>query len=145
VRVAGEADDVGRDPARLQLVDLGEEDLRVDHAPRAEHAFLAGDDPARDLADLERLAAGDDRVAGVRTALVAAHDVRGLGEQVDDLPLALVAPLRADDHGRWHVRGVCQNPRPPRGSSTCARFSYRSAASGVARTSAIAWPRGQKT
>ena len=38
-------------------------------------------------------------------ALVAAHDVRLLGEQVDDLALALVAPLRADDDGR-RARGA---------------------------------------
>jgi len=113
VGVAGEADDVRRDPARLQLVDLGEEDLWVDHAPGSEHADLARDDAARDLADLERLPADDDRVPRVRAALVAAHDVRALGEQVDDLSLALVAPLRADDHGRRHVEAVCQNGRKP--------------------------------
>ena len=35
-------------------------------------------------------------------ALVAADDVRLAREQVDDLALALVAPLRADDHGGGH-------------------------------------------
>ena len=29
-------------------------------------------------------------------------DVRALGEQVDDLALALVAPLGADDRDPWH-------------------------------------------
>ena len=65
---------------------------------------LPRDDPRRDLADLVRLAADDDRVPGVRAALVAADEVGLLGEQVDDLALALVAPLRADDHGRRHAR-----------------------------------------
>ena len=56
--------------------------------------------------DLERLAADDDRVPGVRPALVAADHIRALREQVDDLALALVAPLRADDDGRRHVVAV---------------------------------------
>ena len=48
------------------------------------------------------LTADDDRVAGVVPALVA-HDVAVLlGEQVDDLGLALVAPLGADDDGDRH-------------------------------------------
>ena len=53
----------------------------------------------------ERLAARDDRVSGVGAALVAAHDVRVLGEQVDDLALPFVAPLCADDYGGGHQRG----------------------------------------
>jgi hypothetical protein len=28
-----------------------------------------------------------------------------LGQQVDDLPLALVSPLRPDDDGSWHGGG----------------------------------------
>ena len=82
------------------------DDLGIDDAAGADHAGLAGDDAARDLADLERLAARDDRVPRVRTALVAADDVRVLRQQVDDLALAFVTPLRADDHGRGHVDGV---------------------------------------
>ena len=46
----------------------------------------------------------DDRVAGVVAALEADDDVGVLGEQVDDLALALIAPLGADDHDAWHVR-----------------------------------------
>jgi hypothetical protein len=54
------------------------------------------------VVELERLAVADDRVARVRAALVAADEFGALGEQVDDLALALVAPLRADDHGGGH-------------------------------------------
>ena len=57
---------------------------------------------------LERLVADDDRVAGVVAALVAGDDVEPLGQQVDDLALALVAPLGADDDGAGHIT-------PPRG------------------------------
>jgi hypothetical protein len=31
-----------------------------------------------------------------------------LGEQIDDLALALVPPLRADNDCRWHEESVCQ-------------------------------------
>ena len=58
-------------------------------------------------ADLVRLAVDDDRVPCVRPTLVAADEVGVLGEQVDDLALALVAPLRADDHGGRHVSHSC--------------------------------------
>ena len=40
-----------------------------------------------------------DRVAGVVAALVADHGVEGRAEQIDDLALAFVAPLEADNGG----------------------------------------------
>ena len=64
--------------------------------------------------ELPRLAVADDRVAGVVAALEADDDVGLLGEQVDDLALALVAPLGADDHGAWHAcRSVGARLRRP--------------------------------
>ena len=54
--------------------------------------------------ELELLALADDRVAGVVAALEADHQVGLLGEQVDDLPLPLVAPLGAHDHETRHWR-----------------------------------------
>ena len=48
------------------------------------------------------LAADDDGVPGVVAALVAHHVRVLLGEQVDDLRLALVTPLGADDDGDGH-------------------------------------------
>ena len=110
VRVAGQVDPLERDPAPLRVVHLLDEHRRVDHAAGAEHAVLPADDAGRHLPELERLAVDDDRVPRVRPAVVAADDVGVLGEQVDDLALALVAPLRTDDHGRGHARSV---PAPP--------------------------------
>ena len=49
------------------------------------------------------LVADDERVPGVRAAAVADDHVGVLGEDVDDLPLSLVAPLRADHDDRGHV------------------------------------------
>ena len=109
VRVAGHEDEAGSGvAATLQVVELVDHDLRVDDAPRADRRRLAGDDPRGDLPDLVRLAVDDDRVPGVRAALVAADEVRLLGEQVDDLALPLVAPLRTDDHGGRHVPHSCR-------------------------------------
>jgi hypothetical protein len=39
----------------------------------------------------------DDSVSGVVSAGIASHDRKGLGEYVDDLALALVAPLGSDN------------------------------------------------
>ena len=87
------------DAAPAQAVELADQHLGVDDDAVADHAGLARvEDPRRDQVELERLAVADDRVAGVVAALEA-HDHRGvLGEQVDDLALALVAPLGPDDH-----------------------------------------------
>jgi hypothetical protein len=104
VGVAGDPDGLGRDAAALELVQLGDQQARVDDAARADDAELSGEDPRGDVVERERLPVEHDRVPGVRAALVAADDVRVHGEEVDDLPLALVAPLRSHDHGRRHPR-----------------------------------------
>ena len=53
--------------------------------------------------ELELAALVDDRVAGVVAALESDDEVRLLREEVGDLSLAFVAPLRADDRGDRHV------------------------------------------
>ena len=55
--------------------------------------------------ELELLALADDRVAGVVAALEADDRGSPLGEEVDDLPLALVAPLGSDYDHSWHAAG----------------------------------------
>ena len=93
------------DAAPAQAVELADQHRGVDDDAVADHAGLARvEDPGRDQVELERLAVADDRVAGVVAALEA-DDHRGvLGEQVDDLALALVAPLGPDDHDSRHRR-----------------------------------------
>src|SRR6185436_3435240 len=59
-------------------------------------------DPRREQAELELLVADVHGVPGVRATLVAGNDGVALGQHVDDLALALVAPLGADDHGCRH-------------------------------------------
>ena len=60
-------------------------------------------------------------MARVRATLVAADEIGVLREQVDDLSLPLVAPLRADDDGRGHARQSCSCVRlrpSPRAASS---------------------------
>jgi hypothetical protein len=43
-----------------------------------------------------------DGVSGVVAAVVPGDDLEAVGEEVDDLPLALVAPLAAQDRRDFH-------------------------------------------
>ena len=86
------------DPVRDQLVDLREQRLDVEHHSVADRAPHAGvQNSARDLVEHERLVADVHGVAGVGAALVANDPVRALGEDINELALAFVSPLRADD------------------------------------------------
>ena len=90
--------------ARLDGGELADEDGRdrpPSPAPCTQRVFGA-QDAARDEAHDERLVADDERVPGVGPAGVAHDHVRRLGVEVDDLALAFVPPLRADDHDRGH-------------------------------------------
>ena len=102
VRVAREHDDRRVDAALLEQVDLVEETSGSTTQPAPITDCVPRDDAARHLTHLPRLAVDDNCVPGVGTALIAAHHIRLLGEQVDDLALAFVAPLRADHYGRGH-------------------------------------------
>ena len=85
-------------PARSQLAHLLEQRLRRQHhavADEAGHVVVqdaGGNQPQDGL-----LAVDDQRVAGVVAALEAHHAGDAVGQQIDDLALAFVAPLGADD------------------------------------------------
>ena len=51
-------------------------------------------------------AIGDDRVAGVSAAIEPGADVVVGCEDVDQLALALVAPLRAEDHAELGLHAI---------------------------------------
>ena len=94
----------GVDAPLGQLVELAEECLGLQHHAVADDAgHLAVQDPGGDLAEDEVRVADHDRVAGVGAALVANDQVGPLGQDVDQLALALVTPLRPDDH---HAGGL---------------------------------------
>ena len=96
-------------PCSRSIGDLGFEGDGVDDHPVAHHvqdAFVQ--DAGRDEVEDEGLAVGLDGVAGVVAAVVARHYLHLVGEEVDDLAFAFVAPLGADDHDVGHVRsGRC--------------------------------------
>ena len=112
VRARADQHAVGRDGQALlgEAVGLGEEGDGVDDHPVAEDAGLARmDDARRDEVQCVGLVADAHRVARVVAALIARDDVEALGQEIDDLALALVAPLRADNDddfahsGQWSV------------------------------------------
>jgi hypothetical protein len=55
------------------------------------------EDAGRDMVDDELLAVSIDGVAGVVSPLVAGDDVKVFRQEVDDLTLALVPPLKSHD------------------------------------------------
>ena len=65
-------------------------------ADQAKHAFAQ--DSRRNQMQHRFLAADDQRVAGVVAALETRDRADPLGQQVDDLALAFVAPLRAKNY-----------------------------------------------
>jgi len=66
---------------------------RAHHARRQERKLVAD-------------AVDDQRMAGIVAALEAHHHVGALRQPVDNLALALVAPLRADDNHICHDRSL---------------------------------------
>ncbi len=113
VRARADLDAFGRDgkPLLGEAVGLREEGDGVNDHAIAEHAGLVRvDDARRDEVQRVIFIADLDRVAGVMPALVARDHVEALGQKVNDLALALVAPLRADNdydfsHKRSEVGG----------------------------------------
>ena len=94
--VADEQVPAHRDAGRFQRLDLREQRRRIDHQPVADHGLLPRpQDAARNQLQNELLLADEHRVAGVVPALIAGDDIEALGEEIDDLPLALVSPLGA--------------------------------------------------
>ena len=87
-------------PMGLEPLDLADQVRRIEHHAAAD---VAGDAVAHDAGRNQlqrRLHAPDDEgVTGVVAALETHHRLRVVGQPVDDLALALVAPLSADhDH-----------------------------------------------
>src|SRR5262249_58498529 len=76
----------------------------------------------------------DHAVTRVGATLVAHHPVVLAGQEIDDLPLALVPPLRADDDGGGHAQatrpGACPVARKSR-TALAASTPARCCASGL--------------
>ena len=105
VRVTGDLEVVGGDALLGEHVNLGEENLRVNDAAVADHGVGALiHDAGGNLVQRQLLSVGNDRVTSVGATGVAAHHVKVAGNEVRDLALALVSPLRTHEHRCRHVR-----------------------------------------
>src|SRR5271169_5907973 len=81
-----------------QRVDFFHQSEGIEYHPVADHAAAPlAKHTTRDELENELLPLDGDRVTGVVAAGIAGHDLEPLGENVYDLALALVAPLRSDD------------------------------------------------
>src|SRR4029079_11435120 len=88
---------IDMDSSTRQLVDLGEERLRIDDDTIADETRDARmQDAGRNQVQDELLALHVHRVAGVVATLIARDRREMRREHVDDLALAFVAPLRAE-------------------------------------------------
>ena len=90
-----------------EFLDFAEEGCGIKHDAVADDALAAGaENSAGDELEDEFFAVDDDRVSSVMAAGVAGDDVEFFAEDVDDLALAFIAPLGADDdHDRHHSSG----------------------------------------
>ncbi len=125
VRAGGQAQvlAVDRDAARAQAFDLLEQLDRIDRDSSPDHVhFPRVQDPRGHEVEDVLLSADHHGVSGVRSALVA-HDVVGfLRQQVDELALALVAPLGTENAEGGHERvgaGPVRTGRRRRGGRDC--------------------------
>ncbi len=91
------------DALLAQPADLVEQVPRIDHHAVADHRQLALDQARGQQRQLVDVVAHHQGVAGVVPALEADHHVGTVRQPVDDLALALVAPLGADHGDVGHV------------------------------------------
>src|SRR5882762_8902116 len=98
---------VGEQAAAAEQIDLLQQRFRIDHDAVANDALLARvQDAARHQVQHGLHPAHHQRMPGVRAPLEPHHHVGPGGEEVDDLSLAFVAPLRADDHHVGHATSL---------------------------------------
>ena len=91
------------DALPAQLVDFRQQRPRVQHhAVADDRQFAAAHDARRQKRKLVDIAVDDQRVARIVATLEAGDDIGTLRQPVDDLALALIAPLGAHDHHVCH-------------------------------------------
>ena len=96
------------DPVLRELVDLTEQRLRIDdHAVADDARDAVVQDPRRNEPQNELRAVHIDRVAGVVSTLIPRDDGEMRRQEIDDLALAFITPLRTE---HCEIRGH-QSPR----------------------------------
>ena len=114
VRVGADLEPAGVGAALLEPVDLVEEHLEVDDDAVADDRRAARrEDAARQQVERIFLVADHHRVAGVVAAVELDDVVHSAAQVVGRLALALVAPLGADDHDRWHLLAPSEKATSP--------------------------------
>ncbi len=106
--------------AGFEVLDLTEQLRAIDDDAVADETELIGmEDSGGNEMELELAKFVDDRVAGVVASRVPGDDIRFLCQEVYDPALALVPPLAAHNHYRWHRLtpawpGLLSRPLPRR-------------------------------
>ena len=94
---------VGRYALFVQAVDLAQNRLGIDdHARPDDVDAVRVQDAGRDELQFILLAVYHNRMAGVVAALAAHDQIRLACENINELALALVAPLGAENYLTWH-------------------------------------------
>ena len=106
--IVGQGQQFGRDPDALgfQPADLVDQGPRVDDHAVANDRGLALHHAGRQQAQLVGDVPDDQCVTGVMAALEPHHHIGAIGQPIDDLALALVAPLGTD------YCDICQDRSP---------------------------------
>ncbi len=110
-RVVGDAQNLGRyvDALGTQLLDFGDEMMRIDDDAVADDAELAAHEARRQQRQLVADTIDDQRMARIVSALIAHDHIGTFRKPVDNLALAFVTPLRTDHnyvrHSRLPVKG----------------------------------------
>src|SRR5262249_47320723 len=94
--------------------------MRVENHAVTDHRKLSRPDHTRwQQGQLIGLAVNHQRMAGIMAALKTDHDVGLLGEPIDDLAFALVAPLRANHDD------ICHEEASSNGRSRLGWYGFR--------------------
>ncbi len=138
-RVLGDHQVLGghRHPLPRQPLDLGQQRPGVQHHAVADHAELARPHDARgQRRQLVGHPVDHQRMAGVVPALKPGDHIGPLAQPVDDLALALVAPLGADDDDVCHAIPRNVQAGPGISGTAQARKAELAAGSGAVALSA---------
>ena len=87
-----------RDAVAAELVHFRQKRGRVDDRSSSDIAFCPGvEDPGGDQVEAVLDAVCNHRVAGIIAALIADNDIAFFSKDINDLPLAFIAPMRTND------------------------------------------------
>ena len=111
VRVPAHHEAMGGDTLVLECVQLVQKDARIHHDTVSDdRRYVFVQNSTRHELESEGLAVHDHRMTGVVTALVADDEVHLFCDEVGELALTLVTPLRADHDRCRHAQPLQLGP-----------------------------------